>query len=57
MEPKGFLIYPNRGIAHALSSNFKHEQYLLIAYTKNILPMVFTEYLHKGITFFLGLNF
>jgi hypothetical protein len=26
MEPKGFLIYPKRGIAHALS-NFGHEQY------------------------------
>ncbi len=27
MEPKGFLIYLNGGIAHALSSNFGHEQY------------------------------
>jgi hypothetical protein len=26
MEPKGFLIYPNRGIACALS-NFGHKQY------------------------------
>jgi hypothetical protein len=28
MEPKGFLIYLTRGIAHALSNNFGHEQYL-----------------------------
>jgi hypothetical protein len=27
MEPKGFLIYPNRSIAQALSNNFGHEQY------------------------------
>jgi hypothetical protein len=28
MEPKGFLIYPNKGIACALlSSNFGHEKY------------------------------
>lgn len=26
MEPKGFLIYPNRGIACALS-NYRHKQY------------------------------
>jgi len=26
IEPKGFLIYLERGIAHALS-NFRHEQY------------------------------
>jgi hypothetical protein len=26
MEPKGFLIYTERGIAHTLN-NFKHEQY------------------------------
>jgi hypothetical protein len=26
MEPKGFVGYPNRGIAHALSS-YGHEQY------------------------------
>jgi hypothetical protein len=27
MEPKGFLIYPNKGIACALSNNYGHEQY------------------------------
>ncbi len=27
MEPKKFLIYLNKGIARALSSNFGHEQY------------------------------
>jgi hypothetical protein len=26
MEPKGFIIYPNRGIARALN-NFGHKQY------------------------------
>jgi hypothetical protein len=26
MEPKGFIIYPNRGIVFALS-NFGHKQY------------------------------
>jgi hypothetical protein len=29
MEPKRFLIYANRGIACALSSDFGHEQYPL----------------------------
>jgi hypothetical protein len=28
MEPKGFLMYPNRDIAQGLSSNYRHEQYL-----------------------------
>jgi hypothetical protein len=27
MEPKGFFIYPKRGIAHALNSNYGNEQY------------------------------
>jgi hypothetical protein len=27
MEPKGFLIYINNGIACALSNNYGHEQY------------------------------
>jgi hypothetical protein len=27
------------------------------AYTKKIMPMVFTKYPHKGITFLLGLSF
>jgi hypothetical protein len=27
MEPKGFQMYPNRGIAQGLSSNYGHEQY------------------------------
>jgi hypothetical protein len=35
MEPKRFLIYPKRGIAHALN-NFGHKQYPLIAWTKII---------------------
>jgi len=27
VEPKGFIIYVNKSIAQALSSNFEHEQY------------------------------
>jgi hypothetical protein len=27
MEPNGFLIYPIRGIAETLNSNYGHEQY------------------------------
>jgi hypothetical protein len=51
IEPKGFLIYLERGIAHALS-NFKHEQYHY-AWTKIIQPMMFTKYSHEGIVFLL----
>jgi hypothetical protein len=34
MEPKGFLIYLNRGIACALN-NYKHKQYLFNNLNKN----------------------
>jgi len=53
MEPKGFLIYLERGIAHALN-NFRHNNTTMIAWTKIIQFMVFTKYPHEGITFLLG---
>ncbi len=36
MEPKGFMIYHKRGIAHALS-NFGHKQYLSKSLDQNNL--------------------
>jgi hypothetical protein len=53
MEPKGFLIYPKRGIAHALSNNFGHEQYPFNSlHQKHSFHGVY-KYFHKSITFLL----
>jgi hypothetical protein len=56
MKLKGFLIYPSRGIACALSK-FEHKQYPSNSLDQNnsihgvyIIP-------YEGIAFFLGLNF
>jgi len=43
MESKGFLIYANRGIACALSSNFGHEQYP----SNNLLQNNYTHGVYK----------
>jgi hypothetical protein len=53
MEPKGFLIYPNRGITCALS-NFGHKQYPSKNLDQNNSNMVFTKYPHEGNVFLLG---
>ncbi len=53
MEPKGFLIQPKRGIAHALS-NYGHKQYPSNSLDQNNSIHIFTNYSHKGITFLLG---
>jgi hypothetical protein len=51
MEPKGFLMYLNKGIAQGLSNNSRHEQYPFDSLYQTFFPMVFTKYPHKGITF------
>ncbi len=50
MEPNVFLGCPKRGIAHSLSP-CRHEQYPSKAWTKVILPMVFTMYMNEDIMF------
>jgi hypothetical protein len=51
MEPKGFMGYHEKGIAHAVSNS------LPIVWTKIIQPKVFTKYPHEGILLFLDLSF
>ncbi len=55
IEPKGFLIYPKRGITHALST-YGHKQYPTNSLDQNHLVLVFIEYPHKVkvIAFLLG---
>ncbi len=56
MEPKGFLIYLNRGIACALKK-FKHKQYPSnILDQSNSIHGVY-RIPHEGVAFFLSLNF
>ncbi len=54
MEPKGFIIYPNRGIACALR-NYGHKQYPSNSLDQNNSIIVFTKYPHKGIAFLLSI--
>jgi hypothetical protein len=53
MEPKGFLIYPKKGIAHALNK-YGHKNTPPITWTKIIQSMVLIKYPHEGIAFLLG---
>jgi hypothetical protein len=51
MEPKGFLIYPDRGILKIMLdiSNTPPK-----AWTKIIQTMLYLKYPHEGIAFLLG---
>jgi hypothetical protein len=43
MEPKGFMGYPKKGIAHALKINLGMNKSFPIMWTKIIQPKVFTK--------------
>jgi hypothetical protein len=51
MEPKGFLIYSKRGITHA---SINSKQYPSNSLDQNNLAMVFMEYPHEGIAFYIS---
>jgi len=53
MEPKGFLIYSKKGIAHA-SSNYKHEQYPSNSLNQNNLAHGVYRIPHEGIASYIS---